>query len=130
LPAAPPGSNTSQARHNAFSHPFPQPRKLSRFKRYVKIKTASRENERRTSRRERPETPGRPVYFAIANLVGIGMFGIGGAVALPILQAMKEVNLHVGLLALGQFHCFYALCSILLVPAILGAVFFAGRSER
>ena len=37
-----------------------------------------------------PETPGRPVYFAIANVLSIGIFCIGGVVAVPILEALQE----------------------------------------
>ncbi len=76
-----------------------------------------------------PETSGRPVYFAIANVLSIGMFCIGGVVAVPILEGLQGAAVRVGPLALGQFHCLYAICFILMFPGMCGAAFFPAREK-
>jgi MFS family permease len=76
-----------------------------------------------------PETPGRPVYFAIANVLSIGIFCIGGVMAIPILEGLQSAAVQVGPFALGQFHCLYAICFILMIPATCGAAFFPAREK-
>jgi MFS family permease len=76
-----------------------------------------------------PEAPGRPIYFAISNVLSIGMSCIGAAVAIPILERLQDVTVQIGPFALGQFHCFYAICFIIMIPAMCGAVFFPAREK-
>jgi MFS family permease len=77
-----------------------------------------------------PETPGRPIYFAIANVLSIGMFCVGGAAAIPILEGLRDATVQIGPFALGQFHCLYAICFILMIPATCGAAFLPARKKE
>lgn len=71
-----------------------------------------------------PETPARPVYFAIANLTNFGVTGLGALLAVPLVQSLKGTSLAIGPLALGQFQCFFGLCALLMVVSSLGARLF------
>ena len=77
-----------------------------------------------------PETPARPIYFAIANVTSVGTFCIGGVVAVLILEALKNTAFQIGPFALGQFHCFYVLCFIVMIPAMCSSVFFPAREKE
>jgi hypothetical protein len=77
-----------------------------------------------------PQTPGRPMYFAISNVLATGMACIGAAAAIPILEGLRDTTLQLGPFALGQFHCFYALCFLIMIPAMYGAVFFPAREKE
>lgn len=70
-----------------------------------------------------PDTPARPAYFAIANLLGAGTLGLGALLCVPVLHALKDVSLSLGGLALGQFQLFYAACAILTIFCFVGTAF-------
>jgi MFS family permease len=76
------------------------------------------------------ESPGRPAYFAIANVLSIGIFCIGGLAAIPILEALQDRIIRIGPFALGQFHCLYALCFLMMIPAMCAAAFFPEREKQ
>lgn len=73
-----------------------------------------------------PHTPTRPVFFAIANLAGMASLGIGSFLAMRLIGALNGVSLQLGPLILGPFHCFYALCAMLMIPSIFFTRFFPG----
>jgi len=77
-----------------------------------------------------PDVPGRPVYFAMANVLSIGIFCIGGVTAIPILEALKNTTVRIGPFAFGQFHCFYAISFLLMIPAMCAAAFFPAREKE
>jgi hypothetical protein len=68
-----------------------------------------------------PDTPARPVYFAIANLTTFGVAGLGALLAVPLVQSLKHMSMGIGPLMLGQFQCFFGLCALLMVFALFGA---------
>lgn len=73
-----------------------------------------------------PNTPSRPAYFAITNLIGVGAYGIGALAAVPILTALKGVSWDAGPVHVGQFHCFYLLIGV----SMIGCTFAALLLER
>ena len=77
-----------------------------------------------------PDVPGRPVYFAMANVLSVGIFCIGGVAAIPLLEGLQNTTVHLGPLALDQFHCLYALCFLMMIPAMCGAAFFPAREKQ
>ncbi len=77
-----------------------------------------------------PDAAGRPVYFAMANVLSIGIFCIGGVAAIPLLERLQNTTVQIGPLALGQFHCLYALCFLMMIPAMCGAMFFPAREKQ
>ena len=68
-----------------------------------------------------PENPARPAYFAVANFVAVAFLGVGGAVAVPILEAIKTVHIRVGPFTLGNFHLLYGACALAMIPCLLAA---------
>lgn len=77
-----------------------------------------------------PETPARPTYFALNNLITIGLFGIGALIAVPLLELLREVSFTVGSFTIGQFHIFYGFCGLLMIPALFGGLLFPGHARR
>jgi len=65
-----------------------------------------------------PDTPLRPAYFAVNNIVGVLFTGIGGMLAVPVLEAIRGVSLTVGPLHLGSFHLLYLGCTLLMIPCL------------
>ncbi|MFZ9683300.1 MAG: hypothetical protein ACO3DQ_08900, partial [Cephaloticoccus sp.] len=63
-----------------------------------------------------PAEGARPAFFALYNLVSLGAGAIGGIQAVPLLRALGEVDYSVGLVNLGGYHLFYALCGLLMIP--------------
>jgi MFS family permease len=77
-----------------------------------------------------PHSPARPVYFAIANVLSIGLFAIGALVAIPILHALKDTSVVVAGWHLEQFHLFYAVCGVLMLPCLFGGLLFPGPEKE
>ena len=77
-----------------------------------------------------PDGPGRPVYFALANVLSIGIFCIGGVAAIPILEALQDRTVQIGPFAFDQFHFLYALCFVMMIPAMCAAAFFPAREKQ
>lgn len=78
--------------------------------------------------RSLPDGSMRTMCFAVNNLVGIGLMGVGALVAVPILESIKEVHVTIGSLSLTHFHLYYgAIC--LLMIACLAGVRFMFKSE-
>ena len=69
-----------------------------------------------------PETAARPAYFAVNNFATISLFGLGGAIAVPVLQSIKEVHLVLGPLTLGNLHLLYGFCALLMIPCLFSSV--------
>jgi MFS family permease len=63
-----------------------------------------------------PAEGARPAFFALYNLVSLGAGAIGGVLAVPLLRALAAVDFSVGLMHLGGYHLFYALCGLLMIP--------------
>jgi MFS family permease len=76
-----------------------------------------------------PDTPGRPIYFAISNVLATGTACVGATAAIPILERLRDTTVHLGPFALDQFHSFYVLCFLIMIPAMFGAVFFPEREK-
>ena len=72
-----------------------------------------------------PDDPARPAYFAVSNLFSLATYGLGAVAAVPILEALQGVHLTIGPVRLEQFQCFFALCTVLMVPCIFGALLLA-----
>ena len=70
-----------------------------------------------------PNTPSRPAYFAITNLIGVGVYGVGALLAVPILTALKGVSWDAGPVHVGQFHCFYLLIGVSMIGCTFAALF-------
>lgn len=68
-----------------------------------------------------PETPARPVYFAIANLTNFGVTGLGALLAVPLVRSLKGASLEIGPLEMGQFQCFFGLCALLMTVSMFAA---------
>jgi MFS family permease len=77
-----------------------------------------------------PDVPGRPVYFAIANVLSIGIFCVGGLAAIPLLEGLQNTTVQIGPFALGQFQCLYALCFLMMIPGMCAAAFFPAREKQ
>ena len=76
-----------------------------------------------------PRIATRPAFFAIFNLFALGIFGIGAILAVPILEALKDVHLAIGPLTLGQFQIFFGICTLMMIPCTLGALFLARQGR-
>lgn len=68
-----------------------------------------------------PESPARPAYFAVYNIVTIAFTGLGGAVAVPVLESIKHLHLSVGPLEFTNFHLLYAGCALVMLPCMCSA---------
>jgi len=77
-----------------------------------------------------PETRARPAYFAFASLLNSGLCGLGALVAIPVLGAMADWAWKLGPFQFGQFHFFYAMCTVLMIPALFGACYLPGRDGK
>jgi len=69
-----------------------------------------------------PEKGARPAYFAVYSLFSLMSFGIGGMVAVPVLKSLKGVTLSIGSLTLDQFQIFFAICTVMMIASIFGAL--------
>lgn len=68
-----------------------------------------------------PGTPARPSYFAASNIIALVSYGAGSAVAVPVLQSLKNVDVTLGPLRLGNFHFLYIGCALLMLPCLFAA---------
>jgi MFS family permease len=74
-----------------------------------------------------PNTASRPAYFAISNLIGVGAYGLGALIAVPVLTALKGVSFDFAGLRVGQFHCYYFLIAITMIACTFGALLMEKR---
>lgn len=77
-----------------------------------------------------PVTGSRPAFFAVYNLASLGLYGLGAALAVPLLKTMETCVVKVGPFALDQFRLFYGLAALVMVGAAFGALLFPSRSAR
>ena len=68
-----------------------------------------------------PETPARPSYFAAYNILTLVLYAAGSAAAVPLLERMKSLQLHVGPFVLGNFHILYGICAALMLVTLFAA---------
>lgn len=61
----------------------------------------------------------RPAYFAVYNLLSLGGFALGGILAVPLLRLLQQAHWHWGVVNLGGYHLFYALCGLSMLPCML-----------
>jgi len=61
-----------------------------------------------------PQVRSRQAYFATWNLLSLGLYGVGGAMAVPLLHAMSDVRFNIGFVSIGQFQAFFLLAAILM----------------
>ncbi|MCE9590026.1 MAG: MFS transporter [Planctomycetes bacterium] len=76
-----------------------------------------------------PHNNRRPAYFAVFNLVALGIYAVGGWLAVLIIEALKDVRLNLGAFELGQYPIFYLGCTLLMIPCVLGPSLMMGRRE-
>lgn len=76
-----------------------------------------------------PETPARPAYFAVFNLLSLGIYGVGGLLAVPILEALKGVTISLGPFVLGHFHLLFGVSGLMMIPCLFGAQLFPGKRQ-
>jgi MFS family permease len=69
-----------------------------------------------------PRTPARPAYFLLYSLAQLSMFGLGSAVAAPILTAIKDVRIVLGPFVFTNMHLLYAVVTVLMIPALFAAM--------
>jgi len=69
-----------------------------------------------------PQTPARPAYFLLYSLAQLSLFGLGAALAAPILTAIKDVRIVLGPFALTNMHLLYAVVTVLMIPALFAAM--------
>lgn len=69
-----------------------------------------------------PHTPQRPAYFLLYSLAQLSLFGLGAAVAAPILTAIRGVHIVLGPFTFTNMHLLYAVVTVLMVPAIFSAM--------
>jgi MFS family permease len=62
-----------------------------------------------------PHTPARSAYFAVFNLILLAFYGVGGLVAMPILEYFEDKPLHVGAWSLNNFQCLFAIAVVLMI---------------
>lgn len=74
-----------------------------------------------------PNTPSRPAYFAVSNLIGVGIYGVGALAAVPVLTSLRNVSWDLGPLHIGQFHCFYLIIGAIMIPCTFGALILENR---
>jgi len=74
-----------------------------------------------------PRGSARPAFFAASNLLTLGIFAVGAMVGEPVLRALGHVRVAVGPMVLDQYHCFFALGAVMMVPCSLGSLLFIGR---
>jgi len=61
-----------------------------------------------------PHVPSRSAYFALFNFGTLITYGIGSALAVPVLNALKGMNFTVGPFSLGNFHILYIGCMVMM----------------
>jgi MFS family permease len=75
-----------------------------------------------------PENGPRPAFFAITNLIVLSATAIGATISEIIVHLFRNISIHWGPFAMGQYQCLYAICAILMVPCTFGALFLKPRS--
>lgn len=71
-----------------------------------------------------PAHGARPAYFALYNLISLGVFAIGGVLAVPLLGFLGDIKWSIGPAKLGGYHLFYALCGAVMIPCTAAALLF------
>ena len=77
-----------------------------------------------------PRSPSRPAYFAAWNIMTWGSYAVGGAVATPVLESIRNVSVTIGPLRLGHFHLLYVACTVLMLITTFAALWFPKMRER
>ncbi|OGV68364.1 MAG: hypothetical protein A3K19_28075 [Lentisphaerae bacterium RIFOXYB12_FULL_65_16] len=72
-------------------------------------------------------SPSRPAFFAVSNLVTLVFYGLGAQIAVLILEGIKTVTVTVGPFSFGHFHLYYLGCAALMAVAQFAAFWFADR---
>ncbi|OGV67677.1 MAG: hypothetical protein A2498_14510 [Lentisphaerae bacterium RIFOXYC12_FULL_60_16] len=75
-----------------------------------------------------PNVPSRQAYFALFSVATMVFYGIGGSLAVPLLNALKPVQWQIGGLTLGSFHLYYAGCAVMMACTTFSA--YALRTGR
>jgi MFS family permease len=70
-----------------------------------------------------PHTHARSAYFAAYNLLILSSYGIGGLVAMPMLEWFKEHPIIVGPWTMSNFHCLFFVVFILMVVCSIVLLF-------
>jgi hypothetical protein len=60
--------------------------------------------------------------FQPAETAQLSLFGLGAAVAAPILTAIRDVHIVLGPFTFTNMHLLYAVVTVLMVPAIFSAM--------
>lgn len=76
-----------------------------------------------------PQSRDRPAYFAVFNLLVLGMYALGGWASVYVIEAMRGMSVNIGPYVLGQYHLYYLGCAAAMVPCLIGPGFLMGRRE-
>ncbi|OPZ88005.1 MAG: Major Facilitator Superfamily protein [bacterium ADurb.Bin429] len=77
-----------------------------------------------------PESRTSKAYFAVYNLALLLFSALGAAVAVVIVEALKDVSVMIGPWRLEQFHLFYLSCTLYFAVSIFGAHFMPGPVKK
>ncbi len=62
-----------------------------------------------------PAQGARPAYFAVSNIVSLGLYGIGGPLAEAVMRHIGPGVWTVGPLEIGRYHLLYAACGVMML---------------
>ncbi len=77
-----------------------------------------------------PAARNRSAYFAVLNLGMLGFYALGAALAVPLVQSLREVEITIGSWHMEQFQLHYLICALVMLPAIGGLLLFPSKSRR
>lgn len=77
-----------------------------------------------------PPTGARPAFFAVNNLLTLGLFAVGAPIAEAVLRALSAAPLSLGSLELGPYQRLFALSGLMMIPCMFGALLLIGRWRR
>jgi len=71
-----------------------------------------------------PDTPTRPAYFAVYNVISLATFAVGGVLAVPVLRYLGRFSGTIGPFTFNGFHIFYAICAVAMIPCLFSSALF------
>lgn len=78
-----------------------------------------------------PAQGARPAYFAVSNIVTLGLYGIGGPLAEAAMRHIGSGVWNVGPLVIGRYHLLYAACGVIMLATTFAGLLWPrpGRTD-
>jgi MFS family permease len=76
-----------------------------------------------------PKSGARPAFFAVANLVTLGLYGIGALCGEVLIRSIAGTRYEIAGISMGQYSILFLVSSILMIPCTAGA-YLMSKSSR